>query len=45
MFVLPTLERTKETRLTLSQGSLTILQKLTNYEQARVKLSNRQLKN
>ena len=36
MFVLTVLEKIKETRLTLSQGSVTVLLKMANYEQARV---------
>ena len=43
MFVLTILEKIKETRLKFSQGSVTILQIITNYQEARVKLTNAQL--
>ena len=43
MFVLTILEKIKETRLKLSQGHVTLLQKIANYEEARVKLTNTQL--
>ena len=37
------LEKIKETRLKITQGSVTVLKKISNYEQARVKLTNSQL--
>ena len=40
MFVLTILEKIKETKLKLSQGSLTALWKMANYQEARVKLTN-----
>ena len=40
MFVLRILEKNKEARLKLSQGSVTVLWKMTNYQEARVKLTN-----
>ena len=43
MFVETILEKIKETRLKLSQGSVTILYKMVNYEEVRVKLANSQL--
>ena len=43
IFVLTILEKIKETRLKFSQGSVTILQIITNYQEARVKLTNAQL--
>ena len=43
MFVLTVLEKIKKTRLKFSQGSLTLLWKMTNCEEARVKLTNTQL--
>ena len=43
MFSLTILEKIKETRLTFSQGSLTVLQKMANYQEPRVKLTNIQL--
>ena len=43
MFVLAILQEIKETRLTISQGSVTVLKKRSNYEEARVKLTNNQL--
>ena len=43
MFVLTILEKIKETRLKLSQGHVTLLQKIANYEEARVKLTKTQL--
>ena len=36
MLVAAVLEKIKETRLKLSQGSVTVLLKMANYEQARV---------
>ena len=36
MLVATVLEKIKETRLKLSQGSVTVLLKMANYEQARV---------
>ena len=43
MFVLAILEKIKETRLKFSQGSVTVLQKMANYQEARDKLTNTQL--
>ena len=43
MFVLTTLEKSKETRLTFFHGSKTVLYKMASYEEARVKLTNTQL--
>ena len=43
MFGLTILEEIKETRLKFSQGSVTVLLKRANYEEARVKLTNTQL--
>ena len=43
MFVLTILEKIKETRLKFSQGSVTVLQIMTNYQETRVKLTNTQL--
>ena len=43
MFILMTLEKIKETRLKFSQGSVTILKIIANYQDARVKLTNTQL--
>ena len=43
MFVLKILEKIKEARLKFSQGSVMVLYKSANYEEARVKLSNTQL--
>ena len=43
MFVLKILEWIKETRLKYSQGSVTLLQKLANYQETRVNLTNTQL--
>ena len=39
-FVLTILEKIKETRLQFSQGSVTILQIITNYQETRVKVTN-----
>ena len=44
MFVLIKLEKAKEKRLKFSQGSVTALKILANYQVARVKLINAQLK-
>ena len=44
MFVLTVLEKIKEARLTFCHGSVTVLKKITNYQEARVKLTNSQLK-
>ena len=38
-----TLEKIKETRLKFSQGSVTILKIIANYQDTRVKLTNTQL--
>ena len=43
MFVLKILELIKETRLKYSQGSVTLLQKMANYQETRVNLTNTQL--
>ena len=43
MFVLTILEKNKETRLKFSQGSVTVLSKIANYQEVRVKLTNTQL--
>ena len=43
MFILMTLEKIKETRLKFSQGSVTILKIIANYQDTRVKLTNTQL--
>ena len=43
MFILTILEKIKETRLKFSQGSVTVSQKMTSYQELRVKLSNIQL--
>ena len=42
MFVLPILEKIKETRLIFSQGGITLLWKMANYEEARVIITNAQ---
>ena len=44
MFVLTILEKIKETRLKFSQGSVTALQKMVSYQEARVELTNTKLK-
>ena len=38
MFVLRILEKIKETRLTFSWGSVTVFQKIANYEEAKLNL-------
>ena len=43
MFVLTILEKIRETRLKFSQGCVTVLQKMVNYKEARVRLTNTQL--
>ena len=43
MFILKILEKIKESRLKLSQGSATVLWKITSYQETRVKLTNTQL--
>ena len=43
MFILKILEKIKETRLKFSQGSLTALWEIANYEEARAKLTTTQL--
>ena len=43
MFLLTILEKIKETRLKVSQGSVPVLQKTVNYQEARVKLTTTQL--
>ena len=40
LFILTILEKIEELRLTFSQGSVTLLQKMVNYQEARVKLTN-----
>ena len=37
------LEKIKETRLKFSQGSATVLKKMENYQEARVRLTNTKL--
>ena len=44
MFVLTIFEKIKETRSKFSQGSVTVLSKMVHYKEARVKLTNNQLK-
>ena len=44
MLVLTILEKVKDAKLKFSHRSVTALQKMTNYEEARVKLTNNQLK-
>ena len=44
MFALTILEKIKETRLKLSQGSVTVLYKMENYQKVRVKPTKTQLK-
>ena len=44
MFILTILEKIKEIRLEFSQGSVTVLWIITNYEEARIELANTQLK-
>ena len=43
MFILTILEKIKETRFKFSQGSVTVLYIMANYQEARVKLTNTQL--
>ena len=43
MFVLTILEKIKETRLKFSQGTVILLRKIPNYQEARVKLTKTQL--
>ena len=43
MFILKILEKIIETRLKFSQGSVTVLKKIANYQEARVKLRSAQL--
>ena len=43
MFILIIFEKIKETRLKFSQGNVTVLQKIANYQETRVKLTNTQL--
>ena len=43
MFILTILETIKETRLKSSQGGVTVLQTMTNYQETTVKLTNTQL--
>ena len=45
MFILTIFEEIKVTRLTFSQESITVLQKIINYQKTRVKLTSIQLKN
>ena len=44
MFVLIVLDKIKETRLKFSQGSVTVLQKMPNYEEVSVNYTNSELK-
>ena len=44
MFVLRILEKVKEIRVKFSQGSVTVLRKMANYEEANVNLTKAQLK-
>ena len=44
MFFLTVFKKIKETRLKFSQGIVTALQKITNHEEAKVKITNSQLK-
>ena len=43
MFILTILEKNKETRLKFSQGSITVLSKMVNYQEGGFKLTNTQL--
>ena len=43
MFILTILEKIKETILKFSQGSVTVLWNMTNYQEVRVKLTTAQL--
>ena len=43
MFLLTVLEKNKEMRLKLSQGSVTVLWRMINYKEVRVKLTNTRL--
>ena len=43
MFFLTVWEKIKKARLKFSQGSVTVLEKMENYQEARVKLANTQL--
>ena len=43
MFALTNFKKIKETRWKLFQGSVTVLWKMTSYQEARVKLTNTQL--
>ena len=45
MFVLTILEKIKKIRLKFSQGSVTVLSKIANYQEPRVKLTNAQFTN
>ena len=45
MFVLTILEKIKETGIKCSQGSITVSQKMANYQKARVKIKNISSKN
>ena len=44
MFILTILEKIKETRLKVSQESVTVLTKTLHYQEVRAKLTNTQLK-
>ena len=44
MFILTILETIKETRLKFSQGTVTLLQKMANYQEATFKLTNTKIK-
>ena len=43
MFLLTILERIKQKRLKFSQGNVTVLYKMANYQEAKVKLTNMQV--
>ena len=44
IFISTILEKIKEAKLKLSQRRLTVLQKMANYQEVRIKLTNLQLK-
>ena len=43
MFILTILEKIKQKRLNFSQGSVTLLEKMVNYQEVKSKLTNTQL--
>ena len=43
IFVLTIFRKHKKTRLKFSQGSVTVLKKMANYQEVRIKLTNTQL--